>query len=150
MRSPGFLFEAENYLLAARTIRAAWMVRGWLSGEPREPGIRPTIHAIEKARIPRVNGWRISDYRKILRAAGLAVRFPYGWGACVHQSLITYRLLCGYGIPGSINLGIKKDDSLDSGHAWVTVAGSDFDHHTGTQFRIVYRSDTPSIKSEDR
>jgi len=150
MRYLGYLFEAENYLLAARTVQAAWLVRGWLSGEPREPGIRPTIHAIEKARIPRVNSWRISDYRKVLGAAGLAVRFPFRWGACVHQSLIAFRLLCGYGISASINLGILKDESPDSGHAWVTVAGSDFDHHAGTKFRIVHKSNTQKIESEDR
>ncbi|QQS47889.1 MAG: lasso peptide biosynthesis B2 protein [Acidobacteriota bacterium] len=120
----GYLFESENYLLLARVIRTAWLVHGWLAGEPLTPGLKPAIAAIEKAGIDPRRSWRISDCRKIFAASRLVVRFPRRWGACVHQSLITYRLLNGYGFASTINLGISKGGNPDEGHAWVTVDGT--------------------------
>lgn len=120
----GYLFESENYLLLARVIRTAWLVHGWLAGEPLTPGLKPAIEAIEKAGIDPRRNWRISDCQKIFAASRLVVRFPRRWGACVHQSLITYRLLNGYGFASTINLGISKGGNPDEGHAWVTVDGT--------------------------
>lgn len=139
MKLLGYLFEPENYALAVRAVHSAWLVRGWLSEEPRSPGLKPAIAAVEKAHIAPRRNWRISDSGKILGASGLIVRLPYRWGACVHQSLIAYRLLNGYGFAATINIGIPKDGSSEEGHAWVTADGKPAGDNMNARFLTVYR-----------
>ena len=110
----------ENYLLLARVIRAAWLVRRHLRDRSVSPRLEAALPAINALYLPPQPHWQISDSQKIARFASFIVRFPTGWGRCLQQSLITYRLLNGYGIPTRLCLGISQTAPPTNGHAWVT------------------------------
>jgi len=114
-----YAFAWENYLLLARAISAALLVRQHLEGRTASPYFAASLNAVDRLYLPPQPGWKISDAEKIVRFASFVVNFPVTWGKCVQQSLIAYRLLNGYGIPARICYGVSLNESSNNGHAWV-------------------------------
>ncbi len=140
----------ENYLLLARGLRAARLVRRHLPGETPSPALAESIRAAEAMRLARQPDWALSDPMRIARLAALLVRVPSEWGRCVQRSLIAYRLLNGYGYPARIVFGIRKDsrgndDLTRDGHAWVVRLDEPRRAFAespcpGDRYRIIYAS----------
>lgn len=114
-----YIFEWENYLLLARAIEAARLVRRHLPGRAISPQFGSALTAVDRLYLPPQIGWAISEEEKIARFAAFVINFPVEWGKCVQQSLIIYRLLNGYGIPAKICFGVSRDQTTTDGHAWV-------------------------------
>ena len=114
-----YIWGWENYLLLARTIQAARLVRRHLPEQALSPYFASALTAVEGLYLSPQSGWKISDAEKIARFAAFVTAFPVQWGKCVQQSLIVYRLLNGYGIPAKICFGVSRDGSANEGHAWV-------------------------------
>jgi hypothetical protein len=114
-----YAFAWENYLLLARTIQAAQLVRRHLPEQTGSPKLASAIAAVEPLYLPAQPGWRISEAEKIARFAGFVVGLPQTWGRCVQRSLIIYRLLNAYGIPARLCFGVNRQDQQLDGHAWV-------------------------------
>jgi hypothetical protein len=110
----------EDYLLLARTIEAAWLVRRHLREGAVTPRLEAALPAVTALYLPPQPRWHISDAEKIARFASVAVLFPTRWGRCLQRALIMYRLLNGYGIPTRVCLGIDPAHPQADGHAWVT------------------------------
>lgn len=119
----GQLFEFgsswPNYMLLARTIAAAWLVRRELSARRLSPTLAATIAAVEKLYLSPQPRWRGAEAATIVRFAGFVVGVPLTWGRCVQKSLIAYRLLNGYGFPTRFCCGINRQNQAWDGHAWV-------------------------------
>ncbi len=114
-----YAFAWENYLLLARTLQAAQLVRRHLPAQGSSPTLALAIAAVEPLYLQPQPGWHISDAEKIARFAGFVVGVPQTWGRCVQRSLIVYRLLNAYGIPARLCFGINRQDQQLDGHAWV-------------------------------
>jgi hypothetical protein len=114
-----YAFAWENYLLLARTLQAARLVRRHLSAQASSPKLASAIAAVELLYSPPQHGWHISDEEKIAQFAAFVVGMPQMWGRCVQRSLIVYRLLNAYGIPARLCFGINRQDQQLDGHAWV-------------------------------
>jgi hypothetical protein len=142
-----YAFAWENYPLLARTIHAAWLVRRLLGKQSSSPHLSSALAVVEKLYLPPQPGWTVSHPEKIARFAGFIVNLPFNWGKCVQQSLISYRLLNGYGIPAKICFGVNRNESVSDGHAWVTTGGETFAETTdpGERFKIVYTSPNPIL-----
>jgi len=150
-----YAFGWENYLLLARAIRAAWMVRRHLPERSISPHFGSALAAVERLYLPPQPGWEISDEAKVARFAAFVVGFPVEWGKCVQQSLIVYRLLNGYGVPARICFGVRRDGAdgksgdVGDGHAWVVKLdepGRAFaeTHDPRERFTLVYASPLPA------
>jgi hypothetical protein len=150
-----YAFAWENYLLLARAIRAALLVRRSLAENAVSPHLASSLNAVNLMYLAPQPGWKISTTsdseegpEKIALFASFVVNFPYAWGKCVQQSLITYRLLNGYGIPARICFGVSRDEPSDTGHAWV-VRLSDPGQavgeksHPRDRFKLVFTSPLP-------
>ncbi|MBI1765777.1 MAG: lasso peptide biosynthesis B2 protein [Acidobacteria bacterium] len=109
----------QNYLLLARTLHTAWLVRRQLAARQSSPQLATTIAAVEKLYLPPQPGWTGIPAETILRFAGFIVGVPLTWGRCVQKSLIAYRLLNGYGIPARFCCGVNRQQQTLDGHAWV-------------------------------
>jgi hypothetical protein len=143
-----YAFAWENYLLLARTIRAARLVRQHLEERAASPHFSASLNAVDRLYLPPQPGWKISDAEKIVRFASFVVNFPVTWGKCVQQSLIAYRLLNGYGIPAKICYGVSRDESSKDGHAWLVRLSEPeraFAEKTDPRekFKLVYTSPLP-------
>ena len=114
-----YIFAWENYLLLARTIQAARLVRQVMPEKSLSPHFASAVSAVDDMYLQKQPGWHISDDRKIVWFAAFATNFPTEWGKCVQQSLILYRLLNGYGIPAKICFGVSRNPDSNEGHAWV-------------------------------
>lgn len=114
-----YIFDWENYLLLARAIEAARLVRRHLPEQAISPQFGSALTAVDRLYLPPQIGWAISEEEKIARFAAFVINFPVEWGKCVQQSLIVYRLLNGYGIPAKICFGVSRDQTTTDGHAWV-------------------------------
>lgn len=114
-----YAFAWENYLLLARTLQAAQLVRRHLATSANSPTLASAIAAVEPLYLSPQPGWRISDAEKIARFAGFIVGVPQTWGRCVQRSLIVYRLLNAYDIPARLCFGINRQNEQLDGHAWV-------------------------------
>jgi hypothetical protein len=114
-----YAFAWENYLLLARTLQAAWLVRQHLATSVNSPQLASAIAAVETLYLSPQPSWRISNAEKIARFAGFIVGVPQTWGRCVQRSLIVYRLLNAYGIPARLCFGINRQHEQLDGHAWV-------------------------------
>ncbi len=114
-----YMFGWENYLLLARAIEAARLVRRYLPERALSPHLSSALTVVEQLYLPPQAEWKISDDQKIARFAAFVTAFPVEWGKCVQQSLIVYRLLNAYGIPAKICFGVSRDDSMKEGHAWI-------------------------------
>ncbi len=114
-----YLFAQENYLLLARALMAARLVRRHLEEGRPTPNLASSVRAADQLYLSPQRNWQISDPEKIVRFASFVVNVPTAWGKCVQQSLIAYRLLNGYGIPARICFGVGRDDSPADGHAWI-------------------------------
>ena len=114
-----YIFEWENYLLLARAIEAARLVRRHLPEQAISPQFGSALTVVDRLYLPPQIGWAISEEEKIARFAAFVINFPVEWGKCVQQSLIVYRLLNGYGIPAKICFGVSRDQTTTDGHAWV-------------------------------
>lgn len=141
----------ENYLLLARALRAAWLVRRHLRERTLSPHFSSALPVVNQLYLPPQPGWRISDAAKIARFASFVVNFPIAWGRCVQQSLIAYRLLNGYGIPAQICFGVSRDQPADDGHAWVITLSDPPQpfaeaHDPRERFKLVYASPLPEPK----
>lgn len=139
----------ENYLLLARAIAAARLVRRALPEKDPGPNLGPAIAAAEKFYLPPQPGWMISDPRRIPRFAALVANYPRPWGRCVQQSLIAYRLLNGYGIPAKICYGISRARPRNEGHAWIEPCRKEDaailgEHRHDREFQLVYQSPLPT------
>jgi hypothetical protein len=154
-----YVFVWENYLLLARAIQAALLVRKFLPENVPSPHFTSALNVVEKLYLPPQPGWKISNEEKVARFASFVVNFPIAWGKCVQQSLIVYRLLNGYGIPARICFGVSRDDASTNGtdgHAWVVRL--DQPGHPGVaiaentdpreRFKIVYASPNPNGAGE--
>ncbi|MFZ4986284.1 MAG: lasso peptide biosynthesis B2 protein [Blastocatellia bacterium] len=144
----------ENWRLLLRTLRAAQVVRGALPGPEVDPHLGAAIRAAEAVYLPRQPGWTISEPQLIASAAVLVTALPRRWGRCVQQSLITYRLLNGYGIPARVCYGISNTNPDRSGHAWVRAVNPSDQVLVGSsepldRFRIVFISVEPADEDRD-
>jgi hypothetical protein len=148
-----YAFAWENYLLLARAVRAARLVRRHLPEPAVSPHLGSALAAVEQLYLPPQPGWKISDEAKIARFAAFVVGFPVEWGKCVQQSLIVYRLLNGYGVPARICFGVSRNqatgkDGVSEGHAWV-VKLNEPDHAFAEiddpreRFTLIYASSPP-------
>lgn len=108
-----------HYLLLVRTLHTAWLVRRYLTERQASPHLATTLAAVEKLYLPPQPDWFGVEAETILRFAGFVVGVPLTWGRCVQKSLITYRLLNGYGIPARFCCGVNRQDQSLDGHAWV-------------------------------
>lgn len=145
-----YAFAWENYLLLARAIRAAWLVRKVLPENIPSPHFASALCVVEKLYLPPQPGWTISSEEKVVRFASFVINFPVEWGKCVQQSLIVYRLLNGYGIPARICFGVSRDDSSTDGHAWVIRLDEPERAIAETadpreRFKLVYASPLPEL-----
>jgi hypothetical protein len=142
----------DNWLLLLRTVEAAILVQRHLTVRRLTPDLGSAIRAVEHLYLPPQRGWSINEKRMIASAAHLIIRIPISWGRCVQQSLITYRLLNGYGIPCRICFGVSLASPEEEGHAWIrTVAPLD-QYLAGEpepldRFRIVYISALPQERN---
>ncbi|MFN0086956.1 MAG: lasso peptide biosynthesis B2 protein [Blastocatellia bacterium] len=148
-----YAFAIENYLLLARAIRAARLVKKYLKTDAPSPAFPASVRAAEALHLPPQPGWRLSDPARIAHLASLLVRVPSEWGRCVQRSLIAYRLLNGYGYPARICFGVRKDSRGDDdltrhGHAWIVKL--DDPHRAYAEaadpdekFKIVYSAPPP-------
>jgi hypothetical protein len=150
----------ENYPLLFRAISAAWLVWRVLPERRVNPSLGPAIRAVDEIYLAPQPGWKITEPEKIAKIADLLTRLPLPWGRCVQHSLITYRLLNGYGIPASVCYGIPADEATGEteGHAWVRtvresdrrLGGSDNAGNPGNPgnpgagFRVVFVSPRPT------
>lgn len=114
-----YIFDLENYLLLARAIEAARLVRRHLSERAVSPHFASALKAVDQIYMSPQPDWKISDEEKIVRFAAFVIGFPFEWGKCVQQSLIVYRLLNGYGIPARICFGVSREANASDGHAWI-------------------------------
>jgi len=143
-----YIWGWENYLLLARTIQAARLVRRHLPEQALSPHFASALTAVEGLYLPPQPGWKISEAEKIARFAAFVTAFPVEWGKCVQQALIVYRLLNGYGIPAKICFGVSRNASANEGHAWVIKLGEPsrpFGEKTdpNENFTMVYTSPYP-------
>jgi len=143
-----YIWGWENYLLLARTIRAARLVRKYLPQGQPSPDFASALASVEKLYLSPQSNWTISDDEKIARFAGFIVGFPVEWGKCVQQSLIVYRLLNGYGKPARVCFGVSRNQQSNDGHAWVVKLGEPerpFAERTDPRerFKTVYSSPLP-------
>lgn len=143
-----YAFAWENYLLLARAIRAALHVRQSLPEKTLSPHFPSSLDAVNRMYLPPQPGWKISDPEKIALFASFVVNFPVAWGRCVQQSLITYRLLNGYGIPAKICFGVSRDEPTETGHAWIVISNEPdraFAEQSDPRkkFKLVYTSPLP-------
>lgn len=118
-----YMFNWENYLLLARTIQAARLVKQVLPEQSLSPHFASALSVVDGMYLPKQAGWNISDDRKIARFAAFVTNVPTEWGKCVQQSLIVYRLLNGYGVPAKICFGVSRNPDSTDGHAWVVKLG---------------------------
>lgn len=144
-----YAFAWESYLLLARTLQAARLVRRLLPEHTPSPHFAEALGVVEKLYLPPQPGWQISSAEKVVRFAAFAVNVPFEWGKCVQQSLIAYRLLNGYGISAKICFGVSRDEASTDGHAWVVridepeqAIAEAFDPRE--RFKIVYASPQPN------
>ena len=150
----------ENYPLLFRAISAAWLVWRVLPERRVNPSLGPAIRAVDEIYLAPQPGWKITEPEKIAKIADLLTRLPLKWGRCVQHSLITYRLLNGYGIPASICYGIPDDGATGEaeGHAWVStlresdrrLGGSGNAGNPGAGFRVVFVSPRPPPPRKSR
>lgn len=145
-----YVFAWESYLLLARTIQAARLVRKLLPENVPSPHFASALDVVEKLYLPPQPGWKISSDEKVVRFASFVINFPVEWGKCVQQSLIVYRLLNGYGIPARICFGVSRDESSSAGHAWVIrmdqperAIAEKVDPRE--RFKLVYASPLPAL-----
>jgi hypothetical protein len=144
-----YAFDWENYPLLWRTVRAAWLARKHIEERAASPHFPSSLNAVNRMYL-RPQGWKISDPDKIALFASFVINFPMTWGKCVQQSLITYRLLNGYGIPAKICFGVSYDESSSDGHAWVVKLNEPEncfgdEGNPGEKFKLVYSSPLPEI-----
>ena len=143
-----YAFAWENYLLLARAIHTARLVRQHLEERAASLHFSAALNAVDRLYLRPQPGWKISDAEKIVRFASFVVNFPTPWGKCVQQLLIAYRLLNGYGIPAKICYGVSRDESNHNGHAWVVRLNEPdraFAEKSDTRekFKLVYASPLP-------
>ena len=151
-----YIFEWENYLLLARAIKAARLVRRELPERDLSPQFASALSAVEQMYLPKQSGWKLSDEEKIARFAAFVIGFPIEWGKCVQQSLIVYRLLNGYGIPAKVCFGVSRNPEspvFSDGHAWVVKLSEPerpFAESTDPRerFTMVYVSPMPKAGSD--
>lgn len=143
-----YVWQWENYLLLARTWRAARLVKRVLKHAHASPLLSETIAAVTPLYLAPQPGWRISTAEKIYLFANLIVGVPHEWGRCAQRALIVYRLLNAYGIPAHFHCGVLRDDHNQPGHAWVCLAAQP--HHAlgetenpAERFQTVFRSPLP-------
>ena len=146
----GKWLRPESLLLLLRTLSAARVVRDALAGCGIDPNLGPAIRAVESVYLPPQAGWRISDPRLIASAAIVMTTLPRRWGRCVQQSLITYRLLNGYGIPAKVCYGVSIANPDQSGHAWIRAVKPSDQELVGSRepldhFRTVFVSAVPLV-----
>ncbi len=114
-----YAFARENYLLLARVVQAALLVRRKISDQSITPKLKHVLPVIDTFFLPPQLNWRISDAKKIAWFANVVINFPWRWGRCLQRSLIVYRLLNGYGIPARLCVGFDPQNSAAEGHVWV-------------------------------
>lgn len=138
----------ESWSLLIRTLVAVLLVQRHLRDRRPSPNLAAAISAVEKLYLPPQAGWSITRPQLIARVAHLIINTPWSWGKCVQQSLITYRLLNGYGIPCRICYGVSLANTEESGHAWIRVVNPADQRLAGSpepldRFRVVYISPVP-------
>jgi len=138
----------ENWALLIRTLAAAVLVLRHLRDRRPSPNLAAAIGAVDKLYLPPQAGWSITQPQLIASIAHLIVHTPWSWGKCVQQSLITYRLLNGYGIPCQICYGVSFANPEETGHAWIRVVNPAAQRLAGSpepldRFRVVYISPVP-------
>jgi hypothetical protein len=114
-----YVWSWENYLLLARTVAAARLVRRRLGASAATPKLAAALPVVNDFYLPPQPGWQISDAEKVARFASFVVNFPTPWGQCLQRSLIVYRLLNGYGIAARLCIGVDREDAARDGHVWV-------------------------------
>jgi len=149
-----YAFAWENYLLLARAIKAAWLVRRHLGGRAVAPRLEAALPAINALYLPPQPHWRISEVDKVARFSSFVARFPTTWGRCLQRSLITYRLLNGYGTPARLCLGVSRAAPGGDGHAWVVRLGDGGRAFAEAadpreRFTPVYASPLPAIANSE-
>jgi hypothetical protein len=119
LKFPRYLWSWENYLLLARAVAAARLVRRKLGAAAVAPKLTEALPVVNDFYLPPQPGWQISDAEKVVRFASFVVNFPTPWGKCLQRSLIVYRLLNAYGIAARLCIGVDREDATRDGHVWV-------------------------------
>ena len=115
-----YAFAWENYLLLARVLQAAFLVRRKFSDQSITPKLKHVLPVIDTFFLPPQLNWCISDAKKIAWFANVVINFPWRWGRCLQRSLIVYRLLNGYGISARLYVGFDPGNVAAEGHVWVS------------------------------
>lgn len=143
-----YAFDWENYLLLARVIRSAVLVRRVVPDSSITPKLVSVLPTIDSFYLPPQPNWRLSDAKKVAWFANFIVNFPFQWGKCLQRSLIVYRLLNGYGEPARLLIGVDEKNLSADGHVWVARL-CDGDRvfaeakEPREQFTIIYSSPLP-------
>lgn len=142
-----YVWRWENYLLLARVVQSAWLVRRHVPQKlpPLQSSLFPVIDAFYLAPQPH---WRLSDAKTAAWFANFVVNFPVRWGGCVQRALILYRLLNGYGEPTRLCIGLPTQAELADGHVWVVRlcdGGQGFaeSFEPRDRYRVIYTSPLP-------
>lgn len=68
------------------------------------------------------------------------LRRCYHRNFCLPQSLVLFHVLSGWGLPVRIHFGVRKQDGVVAGHAWLDLDGEPFcePHDPRLLYRIVH------------
>ncbi|MFN7928735.1 MAG: lasso peptide biosynthesis protein [Blastocatellia bacterium] len=144
-----YVWRWENYVLFARVLQTAWLVRQRLPEASVTPKIQPALFpVIESFYLQPQPHWRLSDAKKAAWFANFIVNFPVRWGGCAQRSLILYRLLNGYGEPARLCIGRPMQAGVTDGHVWVVRlcdGGQGFaeSFEPRDRYQIIYTSPLP-------
>ncbi len=59
--------------------------------------------------------------------------------SCLKRSMVLYRLLRQAGIPVSFNLGVRKENDVLKGHAWLELDGKFYFPNEETGYKTVFK-----------
>lgn len=143
-----YAWHWENYLLLARVIQTALLVRQNVREQSVTPKLSSVLPVIDSFYLQPQPHWRISDAKKVAWFANFIVNFPVCWGRCLQRSLIIYRLLNGYGEPARLCIGAPAQNVTADGHVWVVRLcdeGRGFaeSFEPRERYKIIYTSPLP-------
>lgn len=111
------------WLIPAMELSVRWRApRHWLPPAERERG-QPAPNNLSLAAGEEVARWVDAAYR----------RSPFS-PTCLTRSLVLYRILRARGIPCRLQIGLRKENAILEGHAWIE---SGPDAREGTGFEVL-------------
>ena len=101
-----YIFDWENYLLLARAIEAARLVRKHTPERAVSPHFGSALAAVDQLYLPPQTGWKISDEQKIARFAAFVMERWMGWVAALALAAAAVSSLEPSWAPRALNLTI--------------------------------------------